>query len=94
VPVFSLAHLLGHSADVRVEWLVLCDSGTPLALAFAALDGYFQVPAAEIQEAGAISLADRRLAGAVRLGSGAATLINTTPLISDIKETQVPSKKE
>jgi chemotaxis signal transduction protein len=49
VPVYSLARLLGHSAQPEEpRWAALCGGEERVALAFAAFEGRLQVPAGEL----------------------------------------------
>jgi chemotaxis signal transduction protein len=49
VPVFSLASAMGYSGDVAPRWFVLCGGADPIAFAFAAFDGYLELPASEVR---------------------------------------------
>lgn len=52
VPVYSLAALLGYSAETGPgKWLVLCGTEEPVGLAFNDLEGYLVVPSAQIYAA-------------------------------------------
>jgi chemotaxis signal transduction protein len=51
VPVYSLAALLGHARQDQERWLVLCQLENPVVFAFTELEGYIQVPVAQLQVA-------------------------------------------
>ena len=45
VPVFGLSSLLGYGPDPgSPQWMVLCGSEEPIALAFSDFEGYLQLP--------------------------------------------------
>jgi len=53
VPVYSLAMLLGYSAETeQARWLALCGTEDPVALAFAEFEGYIRVAPSEIHSPG------------------------------------------
>jgi purine-binding chemotaxis protein CheW len=49
VPVFSLASAMGYGGDVAPRWFVLCGGADPIAFAFAAFDGYLELPASDVR---------------------------------------------
>lgn len=52
VPVYSLARLLGYSAETtQAKWLALCGTEEPVGLAFNDLEGYVVVASAQIYAA-------------------------------------------
>jgi len=52
VPVYSLAMLLGYSAETeRTRWLVLCGTEDPVALVFSEFEGYVRVPLTQLYAA-------------------------------------------
>ncbi|HEY9723354.1 MAG TPA: chemotaxis protein CheW [Oscillatoriaceae cyanobacterium] len=51
VPVFSLAALMELPLEPEANWLVLIGHADPVALAFAELDGYFELPLTILQRA-------------------------------------------
>jgi chemotaxis signal transduction protein len=49
VPVFGLASILGYAVTSESPpWMVLCGTDEPIALAFAAFDGYLRVPTSSL----------------------------------------------
>lgn len=48
IPVFDLAALLGRDERVPPRWMIVTRGASPLALAFAHLDGHLRVPVAAI----------------------------------------------
>jgi purine-binding chemotaxis protein CheW len=45
VPVFSLSSILGYGPDAgSPQWMILCGSEEPIALAFSDFEGYLQLP--------------------------------------------------
>jgi chemotaxis signal transduction protein len=49
VPVFSLASAMGYSGGDAPRWFVLCGGADPIAFAFAAFDGYLELPVSEVR---------------------------------------------
>jgi chemotaxis signal transduction protein len=53
VPVYSLAALLGYSAQAtQGRWLVLCGTEEPVGLAISDFEGYVRVPLSQVYAAG------------------------------------------
>jgi purine-binding chemotaxis protein CheW len=52
VPVYSLAMLVGYSAEIeRTRWLALCGAEATVALAFSDFEGYLRVSGTQLYEA-------------------------------------------
>ena len=49
VPVFGLSSILGYGPDPGApQWMILCGSEEPIALAFSDFEGYLQVPTSDL----------------------------------------------
>jgi len=90
VPVFSLALLLGYASPEKAEWLVLCGAKS-IALCFGEMEGYLQAPAADIPSDNTATPLGRHSRGSIKLGRGAATLIEVHSIVAEITD-QGPSK--
>jgi chemotaxis signal transduction protein len=67
LPVYSLAGLLGYSAETeQTRWLVLCGTEEPLALAFNDFEGYLRVPLGQFYAAEQKDAAQTRVKHVVR----------------------------
>jgi len=51
VPVYALARLVGAPEGERSRWLLVCDRGDPIGLAFTAFDGYAKLPESALARA-------------------------------------------
>ncbi len=69
VPVYSLAALLGYSAQAtQGRWLVLCGTEEPVGLAINDFEGYVRVPLSQVYAAGQKDDASARVVHVVRTG--------------------------
>lgn len=80
-PVVSLARLLGYGAE-EARWLALVRGGEPLGLAFARLDGYFEVAREDL---GAPAASGEHLGPVVRVDGAAFATLRVTSLVATIE---------
>ncbi len=83
VPVYSLAALLGYTADTeQPRWLVLCGAENPVAFAFNDFDGFMQVPSAYFHAAEQKDFARTHVKYVVRAPDMVRAVVST-PLIKE-----------
>ena len=87
LPVYSLAGLLGYSAETeQTRWLALCGTHEPLALAFSGFEGYLRVPLGQFYAAGQKDVAQSRVQHVVRDAEMVRALVSI-PLIREAIQT-------
>lgn len=95
VPVYSLATLLGHSAEEdHARWLALCGREDPIALAFSEFEGYLRIPRAEICPAGQRAAARTHVTHIVRATEAVLPLVSVPLLRATIQERCRSASKE
>jgi chemotaxis signal transduction protein len=85
IPVYSLAALLGYSANAsHGRWLALCGTEEPVGLAINDFEGYVQVPLTRVYTAG-LKHESLSVKHVMRAADGVRDIVSIPPLIEVIQ---------
>jgi chemotaxis signal transduction protein len=87
VPVYSLAALLGYEqGEEGPRWFILCTGEDPIAMAFADLEGYLELPRSEVRAQGEGEVQRKHVREMVRTAGEMRAVIDLMSLARSIKE--------
>jgi chemotaxis signal transduction protein len=86
LPVYSLAALIGYGLDDGpLRWFILCGGADKIALGFADLDGYLELPRSELRAAERRDDESTQVAEVVSAGGEARAILGVSVLLGRIE---------